>query len=79
MPQNCAVCQHLQKPGSGSTSLIGLLTSLECILRLAQARLDDGPQGKPHVMAHVCAEHVVDIYRGRVPGVAMAWRAATRA
>ncbi len=78
MSQSCAICHYLQTAGSGSTNLIGLATGVECILEAAQTRLDDGPQGRPHVMAHVCAEHVVAVYRGRVPGVTMAWRAAAR-
>jgi hypothetical protein len=77
LSQGCTICQHLQTAGGGATSLIGLVTSLECILAAAQARLEDGDQDKPHVMAYVCAEHVVAIYRGRVPGVTMAWRVAT--
>jgi len=72
----CAICRHFEMAGSRSTSLIGLITDVECILDSAQARLDDGPEGRQHVMANVCPEHVVDIYRGRVPGVTMAWQAA---
>ena len=72
----CAVCRHLEMADSQPTNLIGLITGVECIVDSAQARLDDGPVGGQHVMAHVCPEHVVAIYRGRVPGVAMAWQAA---
>lgn len=76
---DCVICHHLRKPGSGAVSLIGLHTAIEGIICAANRRLNDGPKGTPHVMAHVCAEHVIDVYRGRVPGVAMAWRAATPA
>lgn len=55
------------------------MTSVECLLACATRQLDDRPQGETHVMAHVCSQHVVEIYRGRVPGVAMAWKAATSA
>ena len=79
MSKACTICDHLQEEGGGATSLIGLATSLACILGAAQARLDDGDRDTSHVMAHVCAEHVVAIYRGRVPGVTMAWRTATMA
>jgi len=76
LPQPCVICQHFQTAGRGGTSLTGLTTGIEDIISAAQTRLDDIPGGQPHIMAYVCAEHVIDIYRGRVPGVAMAWLVA---
>ncbi len=32
-----------------------------------------------HVVVPVCPEHAVDIYRGRIAGVQMAWRLAAAA
>lgn len=32
-----------------------------------------------HVVVPVCPEHAVDVYRGRIAGVQMAWRLAAAA
>ena len=79
MPQSCVICRHFNQADGGRTSLIGLTGNVDFLLDGAQTRLDDGAQDLPHVLAHVCPEHVVAVYRGRVPGVAMAWRVATQA
>ncbi len=52
---------------------IGLLTNRPDLIAAASRRFDD-IDGEAHVLLPVCPEHVVDIYRGRVPSVRMAWR-----
>lgn len=77
MTQVCAVCDLLGDVPRPTTSTIGLNTSLPGLIAQAQQRLDDGDTVAAHVVVSVCPEHVVDVYRGRVDGVSMAWRAAS--
>lgn len=76
---DCVICHHFSPDGGGAINLIGLATSVEGIIAGSSRRIDSERHGAAHVMAHVCSQHVVEIYRGRVPGVAMAWRVATPA
>lgn len=72
---NCALCLHLNEPVRSTTGTVGLLTALPTIVNEALDRLAQiGDEF--HVLVHACPEHVVDVYRGRVPGVRMAWRLA---
>lgn len=72
----CAICEHLGLPPEQATGTVGLLTAAagmhgRAIDRLGWAGLEQ------HIVVHACPEHVVDIYRGRVPGMRMAWRLST--
>jgi hypothetical protein len=75
--QVCAVCDVLGDIPRPTTSTIGLNTSLPGLIAHARERLDDGATTAAHVVVSVCPEHVVDVYRGRVDGVSMAWRVAS--
>lgn len=61
----CAICEHLDLPPRATTSLV----SIEANGLLGSTAGEGAPNSIP-----VCPEHAVDVYRGRVPGVAMAWR-----
>jgi hypothetical protein len=74
--QPCAVCDLLGDIPRPTTSTIGLSTALPGLIAHARERLDDGASPDAHVIVSVCPEHAVDVYRGRVDGVAMAWRVA---
>jgi len=69
----CAICRHFHQEPRLTAHFIGLATRVDSIVRSALERLDDGAGTEAHVMSPVCPEHVIDVYRGRVPGVAMAW------
>ena len=71
----CAVCMHLGLPPRIATGSIGLLSSSPALRRAAVDHLGDH-DGVPHVVVNACPEHVVDVYRGRLHGVRMAWRVA---
>lgn len=72
MPR-CAICVYLELPPRDATGTVGLMT-------VEQPLIDEGVDnlgeinGASHVIVHACPEHVVDVYRGRVDGVRMAWR-----
>lgn len=66
MPQPCAICEHLNLPPRLTTSIV----SVEARVPLPTRQ----PAGSQPPSIPVCPEHAVDVYRGRVPGVAMAWR-----
>lgn len=71
----CALCLHLEEPPRSTSGTVGLLTAIPTIVNEALDRLAEiGDEF--HVVVHACPEHVVDVYRGRVPGVRMAWRLA---
>lgn len=72
----CAICEHLALPPQTATGTVGLLTAFKSIDRAAIDHL--GWNGdEQHVVVHACPEHVVDVYRGRIEGIRMAWRLAT--
>jgi hypothetical protein len=70
------VCRYLGLEPRATNNSLGLRTAIEEIVRSSTARFDDGPDGQAHVLVPVCSEHVVDIYRGRVLGMSMAWQMA---
>lgn len=71
--QPCALCiAQAAEPALAKTP-VGLLTRRADLLRHAVQRLGE-VDGATHALIPVCPEHVVDVYRGRVPGVRMAWR-----
>ncbi|MCL4230288.1 MAG: hypothetical protein KJ053_01780 [Dehalococcoidia bacterium] len=76
---DCVICRHIGGEGGGAVNLIGLETDHEGVVAGATRRLGPVGSGRAHVLAHVCSQHVVEIYRGRVPEVAMAWRTVTPA
>lgn len=71
----CALCIYLEVPLRQAAGTVGLLTSAPVLLGL---KLDDLGEnaGESHIIVHACPEHVVDVYRGRVDRVRMAWRLA---
>ena len=69
----CAICRAEGQPPQHTANSIGLLTSRFDILSGAAHRYGE-VEGETHVLVPVCPGHVVDVYRGRVPGVRMAWR-----
>lgn len=74
--RECAVCLYLCLEPRGSSGTVGVNTALAGLVELAVQRLDSGADTVAHILVAVCPEHVVDIYRGRVDGVSMAWRLA---
>jgi hypothetical protein len=71
----CALCMHLEVPPRPATGTVGLLTALPDLIDRAVERFAELADGT-HVVVNACPEHVVDVYRGRIPGVRMAWRLA---
>ncbi len=72
--RSCAVCAYLGLDPSPSSGEVGLWTSLPAIVAAANQVFPSAPAGEHHVMLAVCNEHVVEIYRDRIPGLRMAWR-----
>lgn len=72
----CAICEHLALPPRPATGTVGLLTDSASMNVAAIDHL--GAQGNErHLVVHACPEHVVDVYRGRIQGMRMAWKLAT--
>jgi hypothetical protein len=69
----CALCTLHGQPATPVANPIGLLTSRGDLLAAATHSYGE-IDGEAHVLVPVCPEHVVDIYRGRVTAVRMAWR-----
>jgi hypothetical protein len=69
----CALCLFEGRPPRHVQNPIGLLTARPEVLAAATHAYGNVEQ-ETHVLVPVCPEHVVDIYRGRVPGIRMAWR-----
>lgn len=72
----CAICMHFALPPQVATGTVGLLTGSPRIVAAAVDRLG-GTGEDQHIVVNACPEHVVDVYRGRVLGVRMAWKATT--
>ena len=72
---SCALCMHLEVPPRPATGTVGLLTAVARPLDLGDERFAESGEDTQDVV-HACPEHVVDVYRGRLPGVRMAWRLA---
>ncbi len=73
---NCAICEHLELPPRHATGTVGLLTGSVTMDKSAVDHLGwDGDE--QHVVVHACPEHVVDVYRGRIEGMRMAWKLST--
>ena len=69
----CAICEHMALPPQHATGTVGVLTGLASMDRAAVDHL--GWAGdEQHVVVYACPEHVVDVYRGRIEGMRMAWR-----
>ena len=73
----CTVCRYLGLEPRQTSSTVGVNTALGPLLGDALDRLSEGQHGEAHVVLPVCPEHVVDIYRDRLPGVSMAWKLAS--
>ncbi len=72
--RSCAVCAYLCLEPAAASGEVGIWTCLPPLVEAATREYAGGDGEERHVMVHVCPEHVVDIYRGRLPGVRMAWR-----
>ncbi|MCC7362961.1 MAG: hypothetical protein IT303_01195 [Dehalococcoidia bacterium] len=69
----CAICRFLGMEPRYTTNVVGLRTRIE-ELHSHPGRTSLEGFDIEHVMLPACPEHVVEVYRGRVDGVAMAWR-----
>jgi hypothetical protein len=70
---SCAICAHLGLTPQVTTNFVTLKTEIPGLVRAAAAdrpRLD----AEDPIVVPSCPEHAVDIYRGRIPGMHMAWR-----
>jgi hypothetical protein len=72
--RSCTICAYLGLEPRQVNGAIGLNTAIPELIKAAPERLDRGGTNSAHVLLPVCPEHVVEIYRERIPGVAMAWR-----
>ncbi|MGH2608260.1 MAG: hypothetical protein ACRDHF_04155 [Tepidiformaceae bacterium] len=77
MTQFCALCDVLGERPRQTANTIGLSTARPEIIAHARERFDTDHSDAVHVVVAVCPEHVVEVYRGRVAGVSMAWRIAS--
>lgn len=71
---DCALCRYFGLDPRRTTGAIGLRTSITELIGWSAARLDEGSSSEAHVLVPVCPEHVIDVYRARIPGVTMAWQ-----
>ncbi len=71
---DCELCRYLLLEPRRAAGTIGLNTSIAPLVAAAVLRFDQGGSAEAHVLLPVCPEHVVDIYRGKIQGVTMAWR-----
>ena len=69
----CAICLYFGEEPRPATGSVGLLTRVPALIEAALDRIGASADGE-HVVVAGCPEHVVDVYRERVPGVRMAWR-----
>ena len=76
MQHDCAICRHLGTELSRTGNVLGLKTEHMELLPHALTRYDLDDLDRAHILLPVCPEHAVDVYRGRVPGVEMAWQVA---
>ncbi|HXU24312.1 MAG TPA: hypothetical protein VN697_09805 [Tepidiformaceae bacterium] len=72
----CAVCSYLGLESRATASTVGLNTGLSSLVGRALEVFGEVPGGRSHIVVAVCPDHVVDIYRDRLPGVSMAWKLA---
>lgn len=77
MSDPCAICLYLDLQPRSTNNTVGLRTAVPALLAASPAqRWEAGAGEAPHIVVAACPEHVVDIYRGRLAGVDMAWRIA---
>ncbi len=74
--RECAICAYLGLEPRLTTSTVGLNTAIEPLIAAALECDRAAGSGEFHVLVAVCPEHVVDIYRERIPGMSMAWKLA---
>lgn len=74
--RECAVCRYLGLEPELTASTVGLNTAVQPLLVEAIERFGEAQHGQSHIALAVCPAHAVDIYRERLPGVSMAWKAA---
>lgn len=69
MFEPCVLCQYRGEPSTPGTSLVSVETTLGPLRALMPA-----PDARGAIATRLCPEHVIDVYRGRIEGVTMAWR-----
>lgn len=74
--RECAICACLGMEPRLTSSTVGINTAIEALIAAALDRDRATASGESHVVVAVCPEHVVDIYRERIPGMSMAWKLA---
>lgn len=72
--QSCGVCLSLALEPRKASGSIGVWTSSTPLIERASDDLGVAPDGERHIVVAVCPEHVAEIYRGRIPGMTMAWK-----
>lgn len=72
--QSCGVCLSLNLEPRLSSGSIGVWTSNQSLIERSSQQLGAAADGEQHVVVAVCPEHVAEIYRGRIPGMTMAWK-----
>ena len=72
--QSCGVCLSLNLEPLPSSGSISVWTSSQALIERSSEQLGAAPDGAQHVVVAVCPEHVAEIYRGRIPGMTMAWK-----
>ena len=74
MQQLCAICCQRKEEPSPTKTVLGLRTADAGLLRAAITHYGRAEGDLHHILLPVCPAHAVDVYRGRVHGVEMAWR-----
>lgn len=70
----CAICRHLGLQPRETDRVVGLTTEIDGLVAEAHDHFHETIGEGTHVMLPACPEHVVDIYRGELAGIRMAWR-----
>ncbi|MCC6387220.1 MAG: hypothetical protein IT302_07560 [Dehalococcoidia bacterium] len=69
MFEPCVICEYLGQASAPGTSLVSIETTLAPLRALMPV-----PDVHGAIATRLCPEHVIDVYRGRIEGVTMAWR-----
>lgn len=72
MPE-CAICLTFGEDPRPATGSVGLITNIASLTEAALDHFGYSAEGQ-HIIVAACPEHVVDVYRERLPNVRMAWR-----
>jgi hypothetical protein len=74
--QPCAVCTSVGIGPQPAAGTVALTTALPELIARAEQRFDEGGTEVAQLLVRVGPDHAVVVYRGGVPGVAIAWGAA---